>query len=306
MSAACVFNRRGAPAFALAGALVLTATAAPAGADTDADGPAGGIADEYVALGDSFTAGPFIPPPYGDPALCLRSRSNYPNRVAEAAGADEFTDASCIGAETGDMAEPQGLGLATNPAQLDALTPETTLVTLGVGGNDLGYSELALTCLALAATDPDGAPCRDHYTGPGGDEIRERLPEVGENVGGVLEAVGRRSPDATVAVVGYLELLPREDGCLQAPFADDDVEYLYGVWAELNAVLEKEAADAGAVFVDTSDPGHDMCAPSGRRWVEGVFPNRPAAPVHPNAAGMTEVGDRVLEALGVRRDSPQV
>lgn len=299
-------SRRRAPVFALAGGLVLTATAtaAPAGADTD--GGAEGLAAEYVALGDSFTAGPFIPPPYGDPALCLRSRSNYPNRVAEATGASEFTDASCIGAETEDMAAPQGLGLATNPPQLDALTPETTLVTLGIGGNDLGYAETALTCLTLAATDLDGAPCRDHYTGPDGDKLRDRLPEVGESVGEVLEAVDRRSPDATVAVVGYPELLPREESCLQAPYADGDIEYLYGVWEELNAVLEKEAADAGAVFVDTSGPGHDMCAPADQRWVEGIFPNRPAAPVHPNAAGMAEVGDRVLQALGVQQDSPQV
>ncbi|MFD0774825.1 SGNH/GDSL hydrolase family protein [Streptomonospora algeriensis] len=301
MSAPRAFRRRGAPVFALAGALVLTATTAPAGADTDA--PAGGIADEYVALGDSFTAGPFISPPYGDPALCLRSRSNYPNRVAEALGAAEFTDASCIGAETEDMSAEQSLGLAANPPQLDALTPDTTLVTLGIGGNDLGYAEMALTCLTLAATDLDGDPCRDRYTGPGGDELRGRLPEVGERVGGVLEAVGRRSPDATVAVVGYLELLPREENCLQAPYADGDIEYLYGIWAELNAVLEKEAADAGAVFVDMSEPGRDMCAPPGRRWVEGIFPNRPAAPVHPNAAGMAEAGDRVLEALGVQQDS---
>ncbi|MUL41865.1 SGNH/GDSL hydrolase family protein [Streptomonospora sp. PA3] len=299
-------TRRGAPALVLAATGALVLTAAPATAAT-ADSANGGLAAEYVALGDSFTAGPFIPPTYGDPALCLRSRANYPNRVAEALGAAEFTDASCIGAETRHMSEPQNLALTENPPQLDALTPDTTLVTLGIGGNDLGYAEIALKCLALAATDLDGDPCRDHYTGPGGDRLRERLPEVGERIGGVLDAARERSPEATIAVVGYLELLPPEEPCLNAPFADDDIEYLYGVWSELNAVVAKEAADAGAVFVDTSGPGHDMCAPPGQRWVEGVFPNRPAAPAHPNAAGMAEVADRVLGALGaepVQQGSP--
>ncbi|GAA1760015.1 SGNH/GDSL hydrolase family protein [Streptomonospora arabica] len=303
--------RRGAPAarfLAPACAFVLAAaTGDPAAAATG--GAAPGIAAEYVALGDSFTSGPFIPPQYGDPALCLRSRSNYPNRVAEALGAAEFTDASCIGAETEHMTRPQNLALTSNPPQLDALTPGTTLVTLGVGGNDLGYAEIALKCLALAPTDLDGDPCRDHYTGPGGDELRERLPGVGERIGGVLEEVRERSPDAEVAVVGYLELLPRHESCLQAPYADGDVEYLYGIWSELNTVIAKAAADAGAVYVDTSGPGHDMCAAPGERWVEGIFPNRPAAPVHPNAAGMAAVGQRVLEALGaeeVRQDSPHL
>ncbi|MDT0300555.1 SGNH/GDSL hydrolase family protein [Streptomonospora wellingtoniae] len=305
--------RRGAPAArVLAPACVLvltaTATAAPAPAAA-ADGGAQGTAAEYVALGDSFTSGPFIPPQYGEPALCLRSRSNYPNRVAEALGAAEFTDASCIGAETEDMTEPQNLALVSNPPQLDALTADTTLVTLGVGGNDLGYAEVALKCLALAPTDLGGDPCRDHYTGPGGDELRDRLPEVGERIGGVLEGVRERSPDAEVAVVGYPELLPRHETCLQAPFADGDVEYLYGIWSELNTVIAKAAADAGAVYVDTAGPGHDMCAAPGDRWVEGIFPNRPAAPVHPNSAGMAAVGQRVLEALGaeeVQKGSPRL
>nr|WP_179767782.1 SGNH/GDSL hydrolase family protein [Streptomonospora nanhaiensis] len=263
------------------------------------------LAARYVALGDSFTAGPFIPHQYGDPALCLRSRGNYPNLVAEALGAAEFVDASCAGAESRHMTEPQTLALDTAPPQFDALTPDTTLVTVGIGGNDLGFGEIVLKCLAVSVTDLTGDPCRDHYTDPRGrDELAQRIPETGEAVGEVLAGIRERSPGATVAVVGYLELLPSEKGCLQVPYATGDIPYLYGVWEDLNAVIEKEAAEAGAVFVDASGPGHDMCAPRSERWVEGIFPTRPAAPVHPNADGMAEVGDRVLASLGVRAGSP--
>ncbi|GAB3443675.1 SGNH/GDSL hydrolase family protein [Streptomonospora sediminis] len=290
-----------------AAALTLTGAAAgSAHADTAAERTRA-LAAEYVALGDSFTAGPLIPPPHDRPTLCMRSGRNYPNLVADALGARRFTDASCIAATTGHMTSAQELLLTTNPPQLDSLTPHTTLVTLGIGGMDLGFVEIMLSCIALSLTDSGGAPCRDNYVDHGHDELRARLDSAGGRIGDVLGAIRERSPDATIAVVGYLELLPSDDPCLQVPFAQGDIPYMYGIWSELNAELEKQAAAAGAVFVDTSGPGHDMCAPPGQRWVEGIVPSRPTFPVHPNATGMAVVADRVLSALGaeeVERNSP--
>lgn len=296
-------------ALTLLTAVVLSITGAAAGTAHAGTAPAQAraLGAEYVALGDSFTAGPLIPPPHGRPTLCMRSGRNYPNLVADALGARHFTDASCMSAEIGHMTSAQSLLLATNPPQLDSLTPHTTLVTLGIGGIDLGFNEILVSCIALSLTDPGGAPCRDNYVDHGHDELRARLDSAGERIGEVLGAIRERSPEATVAVVGYLELLPADDPCLQVPFAQGDIPYMYGIWSELNAELEKQAAAAGAVFVDTSGPGHDMCAPPGQRWVEGIVPSRPAFPVHPNAAGMAVVADRVLAALGAEeaeRDSP--
>jgi hypothetical protein len=76
----------------------------------------GGI---YVALGDSYTAGPLIPNQHGDPIDCGRSDHNYPSLVAEAFKAATFVDVSCGSAETKHMTEPQTdlpLG-GTNPPQ---------------------------------------------------------------------------------------------------------------------------------------------------------------------------------------------
>src|SRR5262249_62178679 len=61
----------------------------------------------YVALGDSYTAGPVIPVQQNDPAGCLRSDHNYPHLVASALGVGDFKDASCSGADTGDRTAPQ-------------------------------------------------------------------------------------------------------------------------------------------------------------------------------------------------------
>src|SRR6266508_6629205 len=63
----------------------------------------------YVALGDSYTAGPVIPVQQNDPAGCLRSDHNYPHLVASALGISDFKDARCSGAETSDMTASQGV-----------------------------------------------------------------------------------------------------------------------------------------------------------------------------------------------------
>src|ERR1051326_4231915 len=60
----------------------------------------------YVALGDSYTAGPFIPVQQDDPVGCLRSDHNYPHLVAAILGF-RLRDVSCSGATTQDMTSPQ-------------------------------------------------------------------------------------------------------------------------------------------------------------------------------------------------------
>src|SRR5262249_56835129 len=56
----------------------------------------------YVALGDSYTAGPLIPLQETDPLGCLRSDHNYPHLVAGALGVSGFKDPTSSRAETGD------------------------------------------------------------------------------------------------------------------------------------------------------------------------------------------------------------
>src|SRR5262249_45014666 len=74
--------------------------------------PAGGQTTSYVALGDSYTAGPIIGMQLPDPVGCFRSDHNYPHFVAEALQAPTFRDASCSGAGTDEMTAPQ----TVNPA----------------------------------------------------------------------------------------------------------------------------------------------------------------------------------------------
>src|SRR5207237_9511985 len=88
-------------------------------------GPAqgrGGPRYGYVALGDSYTAGPVIPVLQPDPLGCLRSDHNYPHLVAPFLALPVFRDVSCSGATTDDMTQPQDVTLGPpNPPQFDAL-----------------------------------------------------------------------------------------------------------------------------------------------------------------------------------------
>lgn len=288
-------------------ALTVTGTAAMALAAAPPASASQNLGHRYVALGDSFTSGPFILPHEGEPALCLRSQSNYPDLVADGVGAETFVDVSCAGATTEGMTQPQDLGAGMeNPPQFEALTEDTSLVTIGIGGNDFGFGDVALKCAALSGTDLHGAPCEEYYAGGEGDELADRIAQTGDEVAEVLSGVRERSPEATVAVVGYLRLLPEGEGCWpRVPFAEGDVGYLDSVQSDLNATLEAEAEEAGMSYVDVFERGHDMCADSSDRWVEGIFPDKPAAPIHPNELGMEETASFVLETLGTGAAPPK-
>lgn len=290
--------RRGTgPLVAALAALLLAAVPVPAAAQ-----PPGPAPRTYVALGDSFTAGPFVPLPTGAPAGCLRSTRNYPRLVAAAVGAGALRDVSCSGATTEHMRAPQRTSAGTNPPQFDALDAGVDLVTLGIGGNDIGFVEIIRECTLRSATAPSGAACKAFHTAPDGtDVIAARIAATGDDVAAVLDGIAQRAPAADVVVVGYPVILPdRGPGCFPlVPFSAGDVAWLRETQQRLNAMLAARAADAGARFADTYTPsiGHDVCRLPGTKWVEGIVPTAPAAPVHPNALGMINSARAVLGEL---------
>lgn len=268
--------------------------------------------DSYVALGDSYTAGPGIPSRTGTPTGCDRSDRNYPALVARelGIGASDFRDMSCSGATITDLTAPQTTDSGTNPAQFSALTDTTGLVTIGIGGNDIGFSKLIKQCaksgIFYFATGSgkytgDDAPCRSRYVDDGTDEIRQKIDKAGERLADTLAEVGRRAPQARVYVVGYPAILPSEAGDCgrEMGLAPGDVTFLYEEQQRLNTTLRTQAEAAGAGYVDTYAPstGHDACSARESRWIEPLIPLAAAAPVHPNARGERGMADAVLNAV---------
>lgn len=274
-----------------AGVLALTAT--PASADTSFS--------SYVALGDSYAAGPLIPVQLGSPPGCLRSDHNYPSLVAKALGITQFRDVTCSGATTDDLAVPQSVPLGINPPQFDALGPDTELVSMTMGGNDIGFASIVAECATRSPTRPLGAACKDFFTAGGTDRLAARIDGAAPKIAAALAVIKSRSPDARVVLVGYPAILPdKGPGCFPVvPFSAGDVAYLREVEKELDAMLETQAEDAGVRYVDTYGPtiGHDICTLPGTKWIEGLTPTAPAAPVHPNALGEAAMGDAVVGAL---------
>jgi hypothetical protein len=242
-------------------------------------------AANYVALGDSYAAGPVIPNQIA-PLGCLKSDHNYAHLAAPSIGLP-LRDPSCSGATTDDMTNPQETELGTNPPQFDSLDAETTRVSLTIGGNDIGFSEIALSCITL---NPFSTPCKDKYDSGGKDQIAERIAATAPKVAAVLQGIHTRSPEAKVFVVNYAAIFPETGfGCWpQMPIGFGDVPYLRAKEKELNAMLATQAAANGASVVNwyNASIGHDACKGTSTRWVEPVVPTNPAAPIHPNERGM--------------------
>jgi lysophospholipase L1-like esterase len=254
----------------------------------------------YVALGDSYTAGPLVGPPTAEdaPLGCIQSVNNYPHLIRPLTGLRHFTDVSCSGAVTRDMLSAQGVTPGPAKPQFDALTADTQLVTVGIGGNDAGFSSYITNCISAV---PWGSPCRDKYIKNGVDTIALKIASIGPAIAAVVQGIKQRSPLAKVFVVGYPDILPENGkGCWPVmPATDSDVKYLRTVEKNLNAMLKSRAEANGAVYVDTYTPsiGHDVCQGPAKRWIEPLVPTLPGAPVHPNTAGEAAMAAIVWGAI---------
>lgn len=271
---------------AVSAALTAPASSAP---------PAPDDYDEYVALGDSYTAGPLIPV-VQLAGGCIRSTNNYPSLLADRLDVETFRDVSCSGADTTDMTSPQQTLLGPVPPQFEALDADTDLVTVSVGGNDFSvFSQLVTVCPSLRPQDPAGSPCRDYFGAGGRDELRQSIDQTTERLVAVVQGIRERSPEARVLVIGYPQIAPQRGTCPDLlPLAAGDYRYVIQIERALNAGLRRAAHRGGAEYVDTfrDSRGHDIC--SDEPWVNGQFtdPAR-ALSYHPFLAGMVGVADTV-------------
>ncbi len=287
-------NRLGSWRVLLALSVLLTAGTAAIATSTHDDETSEGVRMEYVALGDSYTSAPYVPPQTpGDP--CLKSGANYPHILAEELPALDLTDASCGGATTTNMTEPQTLGTFRIPAQFDALSPDTELVTIGIGANDFSvFSQLIYACFPGVRT---GNICHD--ASPRGVALDKIVGGVQSNVRRVLEEIQTRSPRARVIVIPYPQLISAVASCPDLiPFGPADSAYIADVNRRISQALVDAATEAGVEYVDVlaASAGHDICADE--PWVMGSNTDvTVAASFHPLAAEQRAVAGLLRERL---------
>jgi hypothetical protein len=256
--------------------------------------PAGASAQQqWVGLGDSFAAGPLIPSQTLNPLGCLRSTRNFA-RVATSRLGIPLVDVSCSGARTVHMTTQQSTDAGTNPPQFNALRSTTTHVSVQIGGNDIGFSEILQNC---STANPFGRPCQQRYVRNGFDELRDRIAKTAPKINDVLDGIRARSPQARIFLVNYAAILPGSGlGCWpQVPLAWADVPYVRGIQIALNDMLASQASANGATLVNSYTPSlsRNACTSTSVRWVEPLVPGNTAAPFHPNARGMEGVATAV-------------
>jgi lysophospholipase L1-like esterase len=263
---------------------------------------AGPVSGPFVALGDSYASGNRIPTsPAGRPAGCLRSSHDY-GADAAAALRVRYVDATCSGASITSMTAPEKVPGGTNAPQFSFLRADDSVVTLTIGGDDIGFGSILATCAKLSLTDLFGDPCERHYRAGGTDRLVAAINAAAPKLAAVLRGIRARAPHARVLLVGYPDILPTTGhGCWpEVPFAFGDVPYLRGIELDLNQMLARAAAANGVTFVDTYQPtiGHDACQRPSVKDIEGLVPTSVADPFHPNERGERVMANRVLAALG--------
>ncbi len=257
----------------------------------------------YVAMGDSFAAGSLVLPAK-EVLTCARSAVNYASIIAAELQPAKFRDVTCGAAQTTHFANPQpGIIAGTAAPQYNALSPDTTLVTVGIGGNDIGLVGLALSCVNLLPPGL-GKSCKATNTAGGVDKLAQKIDAFAPTYGTVIEEIRARAPQAKILMVGYPTGI-KKGGCWPVvPVWGMDADYLQAALTRLNIRMAEQANAHGATYVDLATPsiGHDMCKSVGTRWIEGLIPNvvtNGLVPLHPNAAGLRNAVPTILAAAGL-------
>lgn len=253
---------------------------------------------QYVALGDSYTAGPGIG---GITAVsgrkaCQQSDENYPHLVA-ARLQMKLKDVSCSGAQTGQMKGSQDRDGVTVPPQFDALSSATGVVTVGIGANDEQmFMKLIYGCVVVRDSHPHGAPCQKalRSTGVSVAGLQHRLTR---RLAKVYRGIQRRAPHARVLAIGYPQIVPAHGHCAALPFATGDYAFARSVIVAFNDAMRAAARRTDVTYVDTwsSTAGHDICAHD--PWIAGSSAGRAGAPYHPYAEEMQAVAADVVKVL---------
>lgn len=306
----------GSTAALVAGALVPTQLAGAAPATAAA-------AYEWVALGDSYTAG--VIPAAGEVFEvprdgCERTDLSYPQVIDRDLGSlIELTNVSRgaatieditfraqnpIGRHLPPFSEDPDYPFPPVPPQSEAVSPGTDVITVGVGGNTLGFADMLFTCLQVGSGSGGvGTPCRDELA----DSVPDRLSKVSEEYGEMLAALKEKAPHAKTLAVGYPTVIPNDTSKCRyndweqfASITPGDLDWLRDdVLEPLNKVIEKSAGNHGASFVDLYDSSRNHSVCDSGKWVEGVFTEFPSevAFVHPNAKGHQNAAEHVSSAL---------
>ena len=238
--------------------------------------PAQADAPRISAIGDSYIAG-IGAGDYTTVDGCRRSSMSYAADLARRESA-VLSDLSCPGARA-----PEAL------LQAAGIPADSALVLIQIGGNDIGFSRLALACAT-------GGSCSDAIAGAARD-----LTGLPDRIAGIVDETRARAPQSRVIVMGYPALLSTQRECrssLASGWIDRaDMAGIIRLQRLLDDAIRTGAETSDAEFIDWPRvvDRHSLC--SADPWFALPWTSRPDDSLHPTSPAAERMGQRLSLAL---------
>jgi lysophospholipase L1-like esterase len=237
---------------------------------------ASATASQYVALGDSYSSGVGTRVFYEESGSCDRSPDAYAPKIAAAKGYSLNFEA-CSGATTTEV----------NSKQLGNLSSSTSLVTITIGGNDAGFSEVILNCALYYFPCQGSIEKADSF-------IEKTLPGLLDTT---YNDIRNKATNAHVVVLGYPRLFTSTGTTCNVNFLTSEHEKELNHTADILAgVISARAAAHGFTFVDprSAFSSHEICSSS--EWLNGQ--SLPLSEsYHPNVKGQDDFTSQIEAVL---------
>lgn len=217
----------------------------------------------YVALGDSYSSGDGAGD-YSD-GSCTESANAYPVLWHNGHGGT-FTNETCSGATTSDVIN----------GQLGPLSASTTLVTITIGGNDVGFASVMTTCVLYSTSTCVAAVKKAEQ------QAQTVLPGLLDNT---FAAIRGDAPNAQIVVLGYPAFYDLSKSSTCIGLSTTDRVYLNQGAGVLDGVIAAEAGKYADTYVDVNPyfSGHQIC--DSGSYLISVDWLHLSYSYHPNASG---------------------
>jgi YD repeat-containing protein len=278
----------------------------------------------HVAMGDSYSSGVGAEDVNnnddigGEHEMCQRADEAYGPVYHELQSAEaDLVFLACGGAVTGHPNSPaedtEGLSaiqkLLGEGGQIARMPGYAELVTLTIGGNDIGFTDVLFDCFLRVEQE-----CDEQYRSGGPQDVAARINAMRAVLTDVYQAIRGRAPEARIAVLTYPQIITETDNCFEQTnyvpsgikLSDEEKIWIRGRTADLAGVTLDAITDTGdsrIVPVDElgrfADDGHGVCAePDSERYVNGAVPSDLGESFHPTVPGYQREAQDLLAKIG--------
>nr|VDG61833.1 Lipase 1 precursor [Streptococcus thermophilus] len=209
-------------------------------------------------------------------------------------GTATSTSSATATSSTTATEETTAAGTDTITAQIESLEPDTDLITLSIGGNDIHFGPWS-RCITGMVEDRGEADCDEGLY----DDTARALVDLPKRLDAIYAKINEKAPNATIITTGYMPLLSMEDDCERtADLPSGTLNWAAGLTVTMNAMVRDAAVRNGALFVMPPNADfHSVCAPAGERWTDLTGEETDSFAVHPTPAGQKAMADAIADVL---------